>query len=77
MESYKLLLSGLYLHMGYLILLPLILFHLTFLQLHPSPHEGVVVSTIELQLSAVHIHFSKQYSTVHIHVSKQYSAVHI
>jgi hypothetical protein len=41
-----------YLHVSNLILFPLVLLPLSLHQLQPSLHEGVVVTTVKLQLPA-------------------------
>ena len=38
------------LHVSDLVLFPLILLHLVLVQLHPGPHEDVVVAAVHLQL---------------------------
>ena len=38
-----------YLHVGNLVLFPLVLLHLALVQLHFRPHEGVVVATVHFQ----------------------------
>ena len=45
-----------YLHVGYLILFPLVLLHLVLQELQPGPHECVVVAAVHFQLALVHVH---------------------